>query len=85
MCDNFEDCIFISTLFICYWLQVPVLDAQGGKKKKKQKNLKHQEFGAEKFIVWLERRKCGACPQNPELCKGVHQSIFKGKVRDGCG
>ena len=44
MCDNFEDCIFISTLFICYWLQVPVLDAQGGKKKnKKTWNIKSLE------------------------------------------
>ena len=86
MCDNFEDYIFISTLFVCYWLQVPMPDAQWGQNKQtNKKKPETSEFGAEKLIVCLARRRCGSCPQNTELPKGLHQSIFKGKVREGCG
>ena len=36
-------------------------------------------------LVQGRARRSGSCPKHPKLPKEFHQSIFKGKVKRGCG
>ena len=45
---------------------------------------KTSEFGAEKGLLQVYCKETGGSyPQNPELPKGIQQSMFKGQVREG--
>ena len=78
MCDTFENCIFISTLFVCYWLQVPVPDAQWG-----QKNLKHQNLEQRSLLYGLQGEGVVHAPKTLSSPKGFTKAFLKARWERG--
>ena len=78
MCDTFEDCIFISTLFVCYWLQVPVPEAQWG-----QKNLKHQNLEQRSLLYGLQGEGVVYAPKTLSSPKGFTKAFLKARWERG--
>ena len=78
MCDAFENCIFISTLFVCYWLQVPVPDAQWG-----QKNLKHQNLEQRSLLYGLQGEGVVHAPKTLSSPKGFTKAFLKARWERG--